>query len=246
MVTVWVHGTSRNPLIKKWHTSPRGVTNFEEIPDDYTLKAIAIELDAHDKARFPKSAFYTFGWSGELSFKSRELAGRDLDLALRNISAIHQMRYGHKPRLRLITHSHGCNVALNASDEMVLGEHTIAIDELVMLACPVQYATASKLKSRAFKHIFGLFSTMDLTQVMDPQGLNLEGVESGGKLFSERRFLPQPNLIQAQIRWQGFGLSHVGFVRERFAKALPAILTELRDGKTETQTPEYVIDVSAT
>lgn len=243
-VTVWVHGTSQNPLIRKWHTSPLGITHFEDLSDDYTLKSIGSALDAYDNKHFPKSVFYTFGWSGKLSFKARELAGHDLDLALRTLSANYEKNYGQKPRLRVVTHSHGCNVALNAADKLALGKDSMVVEELVLLACPVQYATSSKLKSPAFRNIFGLYSTADLTQVLDPQGLNREGYESGGKLFSERRFPSQTNLVQAQIRWEGLGLWHIGFVRERFGKALPAILNELR--RRDANEPDYLIDISDT
>jgi hypothetical protein len=149
------------------------------------------------------------------------------------------MRHGKKPRTRLITHSHGCNVALNASDLFAQSEDPIVIEELVLLACPVQHATADKLKSASFKKIFSLYSTADLTQILDPQGLNLESMPAGGYIFSNRRFEPQPNLVQAQMRWKGFGLSHIGFVRQRFAKALPSILAELRSAESD----EFLIDV---
>lgn len=239
IINVWVHGTTQNPLLRNWHASPKGIVPLADLSDSFTLRELGHLLHEHDSVEFPKDNFYTFGWSGKLSFAARKEAGEQLSEALRTIVDVHQMRYRQKPRIRLITHSHGCNVALNAADLFSQSSDPIVIDELVLLACPVQEATAAKLKSGSFKRIFSLYSTLDLTQVLDPQGLNMEGMPAGGNLFSNRRFEPQGNLIQARMRWKGIGLSHFGFVRERFAKALPSILAELRS----SESADFLIDV---
>jgi hypothetical protein len=238
IVTIWVHGTGRNPLLRKLHLSPQGITSLAELPQGWGLKRMGVALCEHDSLEFAHSHFYAFGWSGKLSFKSRELAGRDFDAALRQIEKLHEHQFGEKPRFRVIAHSHGCNVVLNAAEHLLATDSPLVIDELVFLACPVQHATEHKIASPAFISIFSLYSPRDMIQVLDPQGLNFEKVASGGKIFSGRRFVPQKNLVQAQITWKGNQLTHAGFIRERFGKALPSILAELRQSKHEIQAPD--------
>lgn len=248
VVTVWVHGTGRNPLIRKFHTSPEGLLSWNRLPHDYGLKYLGKALHDHDAAEFHIEDFYTFGWSGRLNFHARQLAGKDLKNSLQLLNSNYKRRYGKSPRIRLVTHSHGCNVALNMAEQLKQ-QSEIQIDELVLLACPVQKATSQMIESPVLKKIFALYSNIDLTQVLDPQGLYKEGKALGSNLFSERRFPPRENLIQAQIQWKGFGLTHVGFVRERFGKALPNILAALRagddDNSATAHTTHYVVDIKS-
>jgi len=226
-ITVWIHGTSNNPLIRKIHASPPGLLGIEALDPDLGVKRLGQAMARHVPARIPEALFYAFGWSGRLSFKERRLAALNLVNQLR-VVVDKYARAGVVPRIRLIGHSHGCNVILNASEHLLEAEPPLIVDEFIFLACPVQHATARYISSPAFKNIYSLYSRSDLLQVLDMHGLNLEGVPSGGKLFSERRFASQSNLVQAEIRWNRNGLSHAGFIRRRFGEALPSILALLR------------------
>ncbi len=237
VLTVWVHGT-RNPIFRKIHASPEGLYAWDNLPSEYGLKKVAEALHEHDVSEFHIDNFYTFGWSGLLSFFARDMAGKDFNRAIRDLKDQHFKQHAIIPRIRVITHSHGCNVVLSAADQLLLDE-PVMIDELVLLACPVQQATVQQIQSPAFKNIYSLYSTIDLTQVLDPQGLNIEKRQSNGKLFSERQFPSQPNLVQAQIRRKGFALTHGGFVRQRFGTVLPSILATLRPAQKDTS---YIID----
>jgi hypothetical protein len=232
IATIWVHGTSQNPFARLRHNNPPGLLALSELPQEYPLTQVGEALAEHDSKEFPRSGFYAFGWAGTLSYASRKKAGADLSDALKTVQAQHKKRFGKNPRIRVVTHSHGCNVLLNASDHLAK-DSQFQIDELILLACPVQEETSHKLASPVFKDIYALYSTSDFMQVLDPQGLNFEGAKAGGKLFSERRFAPQRNLVQAQIRWTRAKLTHTGFMREKFGTALPSILEELRGSKHE-------------
>lgn len=228
-MTVWVHGTSNNPLIRKIHASPKGITPLADLPEDWGLRRMGEALALHDAHRFPREAFFAFGWSGKLSFKARDAAARDLAAEIRKLAETHLKSYGVRPLIRLIAHSHGCNVVLNASEHLMGESSALKVEELVLLACPVQHATAHKVESSVFTRIYALYSTSDWIQVMDPHGLNREGVDSGGQIFSGRRFPGHGRLVQAEVRWNGRGLSHAGFIRQRFGAALPSLLAELRE-----------------
>jgi len=144
----------------------------------------------------------------------------------------------------MITHSHGGNVALYMAKIKKEFTTPITIDELILLACPVQQKTVNLIKDDLFKQIYSLYSKADLIQVLDPQGIyaiksKLQGKKSINKrktpLFSKRRFPVQDNLKQAKIRINGRAISHLDFILKTFLRHLSEILAELR--KSTVQRP---------
>lgn len=223
IITIWVHGTTNNPLFHYFHSSPLGLVSWSDLPAKYHLKKIGEILEEYDSANFNRDAFYTFGWSGNLSFKDRENAGKKLEEAVRLAQSLHEKRFSIVPRVRIITHSHGGNVALNAGRD----GSTIIVDELILLACPVQDSTAKYISSEAFRRVYSFYSCIDLLQVIDPQGL-YSNKKTNTKLFSERRFPAHPKLRQAEISYDIRSLNHIEFISKDFAKALPGILREIK------------------
>ena len=171
--------------------------------------------------------FYLFGWSGKLSYQEREDTARILYNEIKALIAEYKKQYGTTPALRLITHSHGGNVALNLAKIKEAGDTEFVIDELILLACPVQIKTAPLIKDKLFKKIYSLYSTRDLIQILDPQEVYNNLKEKRFPLFSQRRFPDQANLRQIIVKRKKRAISHVEFMLEKFLTTLPTILDEL-------------------
>ena len=103
------------------------------------LWEIAQWLIHADPQMFNPDNFYIFSWSGRLDFNVRLNAAYDLYKELAPIISQYIKHYGIQPKIRLLAHSHGGNVALNLA--RVANTSNLTIDELVLLACPVQCQT---------------------------------------------------------------------------------------------------------
>lgn len=234
-ITIWVHGTQlvSGKLLHKLCFSPKGLTKICDIDEIYQSQKVGYMLSDLDSSRFNRQHYYLFGWSGKLSFSERKKAAQDLYEHLKNLSTEYQTRYGVKPKIRLITHSHGGNVALNLAS-VSSSNDDISIEELVLLGCPIQHETAHKAQHPMFKKIYSFFSTLDTLQVIDPQGLqkwDKDGLPKDmpykRRLLSDRCFVPHPKIKQIQIKMHGRGIMHVEFLLTKFLKLLPALLHEV-------------------
>jgi PGAP1-like protein len=246
VITIFIHGTLlptailKLPLIHEFFFCPEGLTHAKELGKKYHLAQLARLLYAQDPKRFPLKKFYLFGWSGQLSFRARKKAAYNLYYA---IEAILQF-YGRKTAIRLITHSHGGNIALQLeSIANEQGNIPFSISELILLACPVQTSTAPLICDKRFKQVYSIHSHRDLAQVIDPQGfyyflqawkdkglgLTLAHLERLGPLFSERHFTHSHNLLQVQVKFNGHNLLHIEFLLLKFISLLPSVLDILKN-----------------
>lgn len=224
-ITVFVHGTRLFPKFyaQELFYSPEGFKHVSQLEEASHMRTIAQALAKADPANFSAQAFYTFGWNGNLDFLERTKAAGDLYKALRELVKLYQAKFSRRPRLRLITHSHGGNVALNLVTVVQEAQDAeFGIDELILLACPVQQETKACISEPLFKRVYSLCSCNDLLQVIDPQGL-YKGKEKA-PLFSERYFEEHPRLLQAKIRHFGRYILHVEFLKEYFYTQLPNVL----------------------
>lgn len=229
-ITIWVHGTRFSKLLlKNFFRSIPGL----QLPDAYNKSNnqfdIAHALFAADPINFPLDDMRMFGWSGKLSHEARLQAAKDLYTELLELIKDYEKKYGFRPNIRIITHSHGGNVAFLLCQ--AAAEHTekLVIDELILLACPVQRATMCYSSNPMFKKIIAIFSPIDLIQVADPQGLyelkdTVTGKKQNGPFFSNRRFPAQENLVQLKVRRHGHGLSHLTFILRPFLMTLPTLI----------------------
>jgi hypothetical protein len=236
-VTVWVHGTSMTP-ISKFHASPAGLRKVKSLSSGYLIKKTIKSLCAQDPELFNATHFYTFGWSGKLSPKEREKAAHELNQALEKL--VQEYRAcGQTPQIRLITHSHGGNVVLNLANVAEAGG--VSVDELILLACPVQHTTEHLIASPRFKKIYAFYSEADVLQVLDPQGMHprQKGAPGSKAFFSKRYFPAQDNLIQARVKIKGRAPTHVEFIMSHFVQQLPALLKSA-DSQKESKTPPLV------
>ncbi len=239
MITVWIHGTRlfklfAHPIDEYVHAAPpTGLRLATQLSPKHRLQTIARSLNTVDPVRFPLEHFYVFGWSGDLSFSEREKAAQKLYTELKTVLADYHTAHGVTPRIRLITHSHGGNVALNLA-KIYDPADNIHIAQAILLAAPVQKETSAYARDPFFEKIYALYSTMDNLQVMDPQGLYKTVHNEKRHLeFSKRRFPVQDNLRQAKIKVNGHGIAHIGFISRGFINYLPTIIDTLDSWETE-------------
>lgn len=223
-ITIWIHGTRFRPpfdnlLIKK------GILRNASIlkKRSYTYQ-IATILDEADPTIFPLETFYSFTWSGGISNQERLLAAQLLYTQLQHIIAEYMQKWEVYPVIRMISHSHGGNVALNMVkiEEQTKPLHPLIIDTFIMLACPVQNNTMHLTQNSMFHSIYSLYSSLDMVQVIAPQRFY------GMLPFSYRKFPKHANIIQAKIRMNGHAVFHTEFTTKRFFKSLPLIIKTLQ------------------
>jgi hypothetical protein len=224
-ITVFVHGTRLFPKFyaQELFYSPEGFKHISQLEKSSHMHTIARALANTDPVAFNAQAFYAFGWNGNLDFSERKKAARDLYKSLKDLMQEFHAKHGRNPRLRLITHSHGGNVALSLGPvSKEVRDTEFCIDELILLACPVQCETKTCIADPVFGRVYSLCSCNDLLQVVDPQGL-YKGKDEA-PLFSERYFETHPRLLQAKIRHRGRYILHIEFLKKYFYIQLPKIL----------------------
>ncbi len=245
-VTIFIHATLplgpflKIPLVKKYAWCPEGLNSISSIQEDFYLTSLAKILCVEDPDLFNKDFFYLFGWSGRLSIKDRRKAAAELAQAL-SLLKEQYISKGIDISLRLITHSHGGNVALHLA-EFFTDKPPFTIDELILLACPVQKKTSSYSTHPLFSSILSLHSHFDVIQRIDPQGIYnfLESVESNGleftlshlstvgPFFSLRHFTPSPLLREVHIKYPSRELLHIEFILTDFIRSLPKFIHSIK------------------
>lgn len=236
-ITIWIHGTRQffsRYFFQKYFFCPPGLHLASSLDSNLHIKEIAYLLHEVDPMRFDLEWFYIYGWSGRLSYQARYEAACTLYKLILTVREEYRKKYGHWPVIRLITHSHGGNVALNLAK--VEDHPAFCIDELILLACPVQDQTKALTAHYCFKRIISLYSKWDTLQVGDPQGLHFRWgrepefcTEKPSSWFCGRIFPCHPHIAQAAIMINNGYLSHVGFLRNQFIKLLSTILDEIEE-----------------
>jgi len=232
-ITIYVHGTKTvsRLMLHNFLYCKKGLHHPSKLAQKYHTHKIAKLLCEHG-SQFSWDDFYIFGWSGNLSHRARERAAQQFLKALKKLIKKYEQKYKVKPFVRVITHSHGGNMVMHLA-QYNNDKEKINIDELILLACPVQHVTRGYLKQSFFKNIYNLYSKRDVIQVADPQGLQPHENDSDTltkPLFSERRFPSQNNLTQVEVTCEGKGLTHKNFIDTFFIKKLPALLSSVKQG----------------
>jgi len=231
-ITIWVHGTRAlsRTLFPNFFRSVAGLNNADVYKKNNNLLTIARTLNEANPDMFPEEDIFFFGWSGVLSDSARRKAAKQLYEHILSIIEKYKNRYKIIPKIRIITHSHGGNVTLYLAEERKERDVQIIIDQLILLACPVQKKTSHLVKDKMFKNIWSFYSKLDLIQVLDPQGVYdiKDRWENGNKekkedipLFSERCFPEQDNLQQVSVKINGRPITHLEFVLKKFVRRLP-------------------------
>lgn len=223
-ITIWIHGTklSKHLLPRFSYTLP-GLHHYTKTHQKYYIRTISETLIASDPEQFNPDTFYLYGWNGNLSRIEREKAAHQLYQQLKIIRQDYYKKYGVKPYIQILSHSHGGNVALLLAKVKDPADVDFSIDRLVLLACPVQLGTKELITDDIFKKVYSLYSTLDLLQVADPQGLK----NKSAPLFSQRLFDPCNKLTQTHMKIYGRSFRHLDFIMRRFlcniARVLQAI-----------------------
>jgi hypothetical protein len=238
-ITVWIHGTRLFYLtgaLRNFQYSRPGLQLAAEYDPKFYMHQIGKTLIDAAPNRFTADSLYIFGWSGKLDFGVREQAAELLYRELIAVREQYQKEHNITPAIRLITHSHGGNVALNLA--RIPGKSDdFCIDELILLACPVQHQTASLIKNSMFKKIFCIYSKLDMCQILDPQGLYKNAPKSSPWL-SGRYFPEQENLEQVTIKMNGRAIFHSEFVFPRFLTFLADIVGAMEHWHEEAPEPK--------
>lgn len=234
-ITIFIHGTLFPGLrqLVQIFDCPLGLIPANTRKNRYLLSRIPYIVSEAASHEFPFDSFYLYGWSGRLNIQARMKAAEELYLKVRDF----------KGSLTIIGHSHGATVALLlARAAQKYNDTTFKIDKLILLACPVQEATADYVTSSTFKKVFSLYSATDLVQIADPQGFYAPNTLS---FFSRRIFNPAPRLIQAQILINGRSPFHITFMLKRFLEKLPAVIALLETVKSTKKIYSINISTSA-
>ena len=251
-VTIWIHGTRLLPkwMANRYFESDPGLNTAEAVNKKFYMRTVVETISASESKKHPFDDFYVFGWSGDLSFKQREKAAQDLhDSLLKLIEKYKSLNL--QPKITIISHSHGGNVALNLVKFLQCDD--LEIDNLILLACPVQNETKQFIKHKIFKKIYSFYSSMDVFQILDPQGLHgfNKNQDKDSKcylpLFSERRFECHEKLCQVKIKINGRGVLHSEFLSQRFLRMIPQIIGAIDSNwqlnSDQSINPEYLLSI---
>ncbi len=239
IITIWIHGTrlTFRPLFQKSDLYAPMLIKAHTPQCDPRLDKIADTLINANPDQFQKNNFYIFSWSGRLCFDEREAAAKQLHINLENLITDYKTK-GIDPYLRIIGHSHGGNVALNLAHY----KNNFQIDELILLACPVQEKTKTLIKDPLFRSIYALYSALDIIQILDPQGI-YKHKNKAATLFSNRQFAHQPNMAQMKVKIDRRAITHSEFAQQTFLQLLPEILKNIETWHkniTYTQDPNKI------
>ena len=244
-ITVWIHGTrlAACPLLTSYVYSQPGLHPMSTLKSCYHLRQLADVLCKADPINYPADNFYIFGWSGKLDAAQRKEAALILYQSLTALITEYKQLHSVAPKIRLITHSHGGNVALHLPEVKDFADSEFKVDELILLACPVQEKTMHAVHHPLFKKIYALYSSLDMLQILAPQFFyRLEYVKdnrarSATKLpiFSSRRLPPDPKLAQIKIKMNGHAVFHTFFTTTKFTSMLPQIISEIDAWQVEKQ-----------
>ena len=231
-VTIFIHGSIlKLPIL--WRASkgcPLGLKQYSEICDECNYKKVLRHLNEVDPNNYKTEDNYMFGWSGSLRGCQGEYASKELYDQIHELFENYKKKYGYIPNLRIITHSNGSRIALYLGKiAKQLNNKQFRVQELIMLACPVQYVTGKLIPQRAFRKIYSIYSLSDWVQIIAPQRYKKFKSKKNCKrclspFFSSRCFMDYPNLLQAKVRVNGHGISHSGFLRHKFIRKLPEVI----------------------
>ncbi len=254
-ITIFIHGTVPPdpvlaiPLVQRFFQCPKGLISLSDVDDCHT-KDILTKLCSKYPKEYPQEHCYMFGWSGILKHAARKAAAFDLYKELADLSKDYTAN-GMAPRLHVVTHSHGGNVALclkNVS-EKYNNHANLSIDKLILLACPIQMETADYINDKIFKKVYSIHSHQDLLQIIDPQGFHtflenlknfgleftLSNLKELGPLFSERHFPKNSAVTQLNVKYPHRDLLHIEFLLPEFIQALPTLINKMKNHTDNTE-----------
>lgn len=237
IVTVYVHGTlfhfrnifAKIPAAAKLTYVPDGLFPVKNLEKDVLPHDLALDFCKGDPERFSFEDFYSFGWSGKLSFNERQKWGKLLAQQLCDLCLEYTKCNGVAPIIRVVTFSHGGNVALNIAQFLPTGIQV----ELFLIACPMQPDTESFVLADCFSKVYTIYSLQDLIQVIDPMNVcrnikrKIKKETKSKKILSARSLSYNHDKIkQACISVNGKYIGHLELFH-LFNKHVPFVLQQL-------------------
>jgi hypothetical protein len=143
--------------------------------------------------------YYTYGWSGLLSPKTRYKDAEFFFIALEDELRKYHAQ-GIYPHVRVIGYSHGGNVCLNLERirREKFPDSTMVIDQLLLIGTPIQGETDYLVNGPLFKRAYNFFSYADRIQQLD--FFSFDRFFSG-RMFTDHKYLQLTNkLTQVQIK----------------------------------------------
>jgi len=234
IITVWIHGTkfTRSDTYRRVYNGIPDVKHIKEFPSEHGIQFQMCLLDRDAPTLFKYEDLYLFGWSGRLSTHERYWAAVILYQKLTALSASYQQKFGKVPRIKLVTHSHGGNIALNLARIHKVRKAQLAIDTLVLLACPVQHETEALADHALFDKVYAFYSSLDMVQILAPEFAykmrNDDDSIIGSCMrvipFSNRCFKSKSRVRQAWVKINGHGVMHSSFAHVKFLRTLPCLI----------------------
>lgn len=144
--------------------------------------------------------FYTFGWSGLLSYSSRQKAAQFLYKKL--IRLIDKLKKdGLNPKLRILAFSHGGNVTVQMAnfDPWNKLKSKLTINEFIALGMPVQRENDVLIRHPMFEKVYHFYSVGDIPQKLDFVSTDFA---SSHRRYQARKCFEIPDkLTQIQVRF---------------------------------------------
>ncbi len=224
-ITIYVHGTTTklglrllSHFFKDLAFGAPGINHIDELPKTSLLRQDMLHLQAQNPSRFDLNHFYTFGWSGSLSFKERDKAGLQLYEDLIKLLSEYRIKYGKIPKVQIWTMSHGGNVALNMVKHLPFFASLPVHLDLILVAVPVQKVTEKLIESPYIAKSYVISSTGDLMQIVDRY-------KFGKKRYWPTRFFDTkvPNCYQVKVLINDRGIAHTDLLRS-FTVHMPYVL----------------------
>lgn len=110
--------------------------------------------------------YFLFGHLGLLCQQYRADAGAELYNHICDTVAELHKQYSHV-RVRIVTHSHGGNIALNLARAEHLYNRKLVVDDLIMYGAPIQVETAAYAYDPVFVRVVNCYSEGDSIQSND-------------------------------------------------------------------------------
>ena len=143
--------------------------------------------------------YYTFGWSGLMSYNARYLEAKNLYTDLVKIRDEFRAK-GKEPHFRLEAYSHGGQVVMLLGkvrrDEHL--DNSLHIDQTVFFGMPVHTFTAEYINDPVFARVYNIYSPGDRIQQLD---IFTIGQMCSTRIFKKSHLNPaERKLIQIEIR----------------------------------------------
>jgi len=222
-ITVWIHGID----LFKPNFYNIGLWQAHTFVQNESLFRIGKDLIDSDPVRFSSDKLLMYSWVGRFDYQECERAAGRLYDSLTQAVKKYEVQHNFRPKVRIITFSYGGNIVFNLP-KFKDPRNRLVIDELILLAWPVQHDLVFRAKDSMFKKIFNVYSPSDCVQIIDPQGFCCRPFGKA-PFFSGRRIQRADNVLQASIHLNGRGCGHFGLNGRRFVSLFPYILDELND-----------------